>query len=114
MRSLRDRIERELREHICPLCREATSGQGCCRGQADEACTLMDRLDEIMEVISSIRDYSIDPYQERIRRIICSDCDEGPDGTCEQRDQGSCALDAHFPRIVAIIEKELAADSGVA
>ena len=112
MGTLRDRIERRLRAEVCPLCRKGRSDGGC-EQSADFPCPLMGRLDEVTEVISGIRDYSLEPYQERLREVVCSSCPSGKSGTCARRDEGDCALDAHFPKIVAVIESELAADPGL-
>jgi hypothetical protein len=113
MSSLRERIERRLREEVCPQCRQEHPLNGCGRA-TDDGCALMDRLDAVIEVISGLRDYSLAPYQDRIRAAICGDCRQDETGACSRRESRECALDAYFARIVAVIEKELAADPGLA
>ena len=113
MSDLRERIQRELRNEVCSICVQDREGEGCV-GLADDTCLLMARLDEIMEVISGVRDYSLEPYRDRIRQVICASCEGAAGGSCDDRQRSACALDAYFPRIVAVIERELFADRGVA
>lgn len=113
MGNVRDRIRQQIREQICTICREGHSGGGCGHS-ADDPCVLIVSVDEIMEVISGISDYSLEPYHDRIREVVCSTCKQDETGHCATRDEGRCALDNHFPKVVAIIEKELAADPGLA
>jgi hypothetical protein len=65
----------------------------------------------VIEVISGIRDYSLEPYQDKIRQIICSTCQQDEQGRCAAREANRCALDNDFPRIVAILEQEFKKDS---
>lgn len=113
MTTLRDRIEKRLREEVCTTCQQDRPDSGCDEA-GDRNCALMARMDEVIEVIGSVRDYSLMPYQDRLRQVICTDCADEHDGTCSRRDSRECALDAYFPTIVAVIEKELAADPGIA
>ena len=111
MKTLRHRIEKRLRTEICSLCRRARPDQKC--DEKVDFCPLLDRLDELIEIVSGIRDYSLDPYQEKVREIICSACRQDTGGNCTHRDQHECALEEYFPQIVAILEEEFKADAAV-
>jgi hypothetical protein len=110
MAELRDRIERRIRDEICPTCRQAREG---CHHREDDPCPLIGQLDQIIEVISSTRDYSLEPYQARIREIVCTACRQDESGDCVLRDEQQCALDTYFPRIVSLMEQEFAKDPGL-
>ncbi|MHC4676239.1 MAG: hypothetical protein ACYTBZ_27420, partial [Planctomycetota bacterium] len=102
------RIEKRLREEICPACTNTPSDQKC--DEQVDICPLMHRLDELIEIVSSLKDYSLQPYQEKVREIICSACQQDLSGKCNLRDQNQCALEEYLPNIVAILEQEFKAD----
>lgn len=111
MTTLRERIEHRIRDEICPLCRQDSRSSHCEAG--DEPCPLIDHLDQVMEIISGIRDYSLEPYRDKLRQVVCAACASGQGDVCARRERRDCALDAYFPKIVAIIESELEADAGL-
>lgn len=54
------------------------------------------------------RSDQIQPYIDAIHEHVCSVClDQRLDGTCPQRDEKTCALDAHMPLIIEAIEEAL-------
>jgi len=111
MSELRERIEARLRERLAALCE---GGAGEAKGDlAQQADPLFRHLDELIRVVEQIKDYSIEPYREMVKKVVCSDCYMDPEGSCPYRSSVGCALDAYFPIIVAIIEKELEADPGL-
>src|SRR5262245_28567055 len=104
METLRERIERELRSQICRNCYGWGRDAACAAGSD---CPLFENLDEVIEVVRSIRDVSVGPYHERLRAVVCSHCRLDSTGHCRRSNQLNCALDVYFPQIVAIIENEL-------
>lgn len=70
-------------------------------------------LDAIIDVISGIRDFSTEPYLDRIRAVVCVECTSRPDASCALREAEKCGLDAYFPVIVGIIEREFKTDVDV-
>jgi len=111
MDTLRQRIERRLREEICDPCREDRGLDSCAEG--DDFCPLMDRLDDLVAVVSGIKDYSLEPYRDKVGEIICSTCRADEDGSCRHRQSHDCALEEYFPKIVAILEEELKSDPAI-
>ncbi len=109
MPTLRKRIEQRLLDEICTQYPWDEPG-----GKVPMECRpLMNRLDEIIEVISGIRDYSIEPYMDRVRQVVCANCMQDEEGYCAHRSQNKCALDKHFAKIVAILEEEFRKDPAV-
>jgi hypothetical protein len=111
MDTLRNRIEKRLRKEICTECRKIHLGQKC--DEQDDFCPLLDQLDELIEIVSNIKDYSLEPYQEKVREIICSACRQDADGKCTHRDQQECPLEEYFQKIVAVLEEEFKADPAI-
>ena len=104
MDTTHERIQRELRAQICRNC-YGWGRDGKCA--ADSDCPLFQNLDQVIEIVGSIRDFSIQPYQDRLRAVICTHCHLDAAGHCRRSDRLSCALDVYFPQVVAIIENEL-------
>lgn len=115
MTQVHENIRSRLREEICARCRDEHPDALCDPGH-DDQCPLMRELPRVIEIVSGIRDYSLEPYQEKVREIVCASCREaggqGYEG-CGHRQAHTCALDNYFPRIVAIIEEELKKDPGL-
>ena len=107
MVDVRGKIEEELRRRVCPKC-VLVARDGSCA--APFTCQLFASLDEVIEIISGVRDYSMEPYQERLRKLLCSHCVMDSRGHCARSEHLSCALDLYYPLIVEIIEKELYAE----
>jgi len=107
MNALQDRIENRLREQIGAAERAMGSGDRL------ELDPLFSRLADVIEVVEGIRDYSVEPYRDRVREIVCSSCRQDPDGRCSTRDSQTCGLDKHFDLIVAVVEEELKHDPGL-
>lgn len=105
-------IRSRLREEICGQCRKEHPDNHC-DPENEGQCPLMREIDKVIAIVAGMRDYSIEPYQEKVRRIVCDSCQAaGGHGYagCTHRDARDCALDDYFPRIVAIIESELKND----
>ena len=108
MKALRERIETQLRERIDAAERAAGSG----RGKLDLG-PLFSRLDDVIRVVEGVRDFSVEPYRERVREIVCLTCRQDVDGKCTTRDAELCGLDKHFDTIIAVVEQELKNDPGL-
>jgi hypothetical protein len=109
MTSLYQRIESRLHERIGQLRRE--SGRDLPEDLFDP---LFNHLTAVIEIVASIKDYSTEPYLEKLRSVVCVDC--GADrstGDCVRRDAGMCGLNDYFPLIVGTIEQELKSDPGL-
>lgn len=107
MSALKNRIERRLRDRI-----EAVERASGGNGRLDLG-PLFARLEELIEVVEGIRDYSVEPYMEKVREVICATCREDASGRCATRDSQECGLDRHFDLIVAVVEAELKHDPGL-
>jgi hypothetical protein len=106
MTQLRERIENRLRDQICSVC-FAKQADGTCGLPADFHCPLFQHLDEAIEVVAIIKDDKIDPYLDRLRQLVCSQCRMDAAGHCSPRDHLDCPLDMYFLLVVEIIDEEL-------
>jgi len=106
--SLYQRIESRLHERIDQLKRE--SGRDLPEDLFDP---LFHHLTEVIEIVASIKDYSTEPYLEKLRSVVCVDCNADRSGDCVRRDAGMCGLNDYFPLIVGTIEQELKSDPGL-
>ena len=105
MDEVRGRIERELRRRVCADCMSTARDKSFA---APFSCPLFASLDEVIDIISSVRDYSIEPYQERLRKLLGSfDSHLNASDPGARSDGCDCAIGLHCPDIVEIIEKEL-------
>lgn len=107
MSSLKHRIETRLRERIEAAERAEPTG-----GKLDLG-PLFARLDDVIAVVEGIRDFSVEPYMDRVREVVCATCRQDDTGRCVTRDAQRCGLDRHFDLIVAVVEQELKHDPGL-
>ncbi len=108
MSSLKHRIETRLRERI----EAAEKSSPNPSGKLDLG-PLFAKLDELIEVIEGVQDFSIEPYMDRVRQVVCAACRQDETGRCATRDNARCGLDQHFDLIVAVVEHELRRDPGL-
>ena len=89
------------------------------RQETDEALPddmfdpVFDNLEELIEIVSSVQDFSTEPYMDKVRKVVCVECIATADGTCVKRDARTCGLDVYFPTIVATIENVLRTETGL-
>lgn len=110
MQPLHDRVQNRIRETICKACIYERADGGCSLSGQRE-CPILGRLPKIIDIIRTTHDSDIGPYVERLREVICKDCEmQDPAGTCALREHAECALDDYFVLIVDLVEQELAAE----
>ena len=89
---------------ICTKCVDGNS-KGECLIDASEECMLKTHFSAVLASVNSVYSPSIEPYEEVLRKNVCSNCSsQPPDGRCRRRDDLSCSLDRYFPLIVEVIE----------
>ncbi len=103
-----------LRGRVCVKCVDG-DGRGQCRIARGTACTIKEHFDKVLVAVNSVFSPSIEPYEEQLRRSVCSTCShQDSAGVCSLRDAVECALDRYFPLIVEVIEDtQLRTQSGV-
>src|SRR5262245_60935244 len=98
-------LESIVRNRICSVCTDRTAG-GECGLEQPSRCALFQLFPQVAKAIQSVKSDDIQQYIEAIRRNVCSVClDQDPDGSCEQRQQVRCALDAYLLLVVEAIEE---------
>jgi hypothetical protein len=108
MSTLYQRVEQRLHRRIEKLRQESSRDL-----PEDLFNPLFLHLAEVIRIVASIKDYSTEPYLERLRSVVCVDCSENPQGECVRRGAGMCGLNDYFPMIVGTIETEMKADPGL-
>jgi hypothetical protein len=103
-RSLNE-VETILRTRICGVCSDRKM-DGSCGLEQPADCALFRLLPQAAEAIRSTHSDDIRDYVRAIREKVCSICVEpAADGSCEQRNQVRCALDAYLLLVVDAIEE---------
>ncbi|MEO8593026.1 MAG: hypothetical protein ABI759_06880 [Candidatus Solibacter sp.] len=100
-----DELEAIVRHRICGVCTERTV-EGECGREEPSSCSLFRLFPEVAQAIESVSSNDIRRYIDAIRGKVCTVCtDQAPDGTCQERQQVTCSLDAYLPLIVDAIEE---------
>lgn len=93
-----------VQHKICVKCLDG-DGVGGCRIGKGEMCALEAYFPTVISVINSVYSHSIIPYEEELRRRVCSVCrNQSGEGLCHVREQVECSLDRYFPLLVEVIE----------
>jgi hypothetical protein len=98
-------LETIVRDKICRVCSDRTV-DGTCGLEQPSACALFRLFPQVAKAIQSVQSDEINDYIQAIRADVCTVCNEqSADGSCEQRHQVQCALDAYLLLIVDVIEE---------
>ena len=100
------RVERRLRDQICPNCARFTR-QRTCSLPPNRHCAVFTNLAEIAAIVERTHSESISPYVDEVRDRICRTCLEDDHGCCPMRNAVDCALDCYLPMVVEEIELEM-------
>ena len=102
-----EELEAILQNRICSLCNTRTLEGACGAGEPGH-CPLLTLFPLVAQAVAATESDDLQPYIDAIHENVCSVCiDQRLDGSCPQRDGKRCALDAHMPRIVEVIEEAL-------
>ena len=100
-----EQLEAVVRERICSVCSDRTV-EGECGREEPSSCALFRLFPEVAQAVTATQSDDIRDYIAAIRHRVCSVCrDELADGSCENRDQVQCALDAYLMLVVDAIEE---------
>jgi hypothetical protein len=98
-------LEQIVRSRICGVCSDRTVSGECGR-QEPADCALFRLFPQVAQAIQSTHSDDIRDYVAAIRKSVCSLCgEEMIDGSCDQRAQVRCALDAYLMLVVDAIEE---------
>jgi hypothetical protein len=107
MKPTLEELEAIIRNRICSLCNTRTLEGACGAGEPGH-CSLLTLFPLVAQAVAATESDNLQPYLDAIHENVCSVCiDQRLDGSCPQRDGKRCALDAHMPRIVEVIEEAL-------
>ena len=100
-----EELQAIVRDRICRVCSDRRTDATCGLDEPDR-CALFGLFPLVAQAIAATSSDKIEDYIQAIRENVCSVClEQRLDGTCEQRDQVRCALDAYMVLVVEIIEE---------
>lgn len=73
MPSLGERVSRRMEEQRCPVCILGVVG-GECDVPDSRGCAIWRDVEGAVGVVRGIRSDKMDPYLDRLREVICSEC----------------------------------------
>ncbi len=107
MPSRMEDLQATVRARICALCSTRTA-EGACGAEQPESCSLQTLFPLIAEAVMATQSDNLQSYVDAIHENVCSVCiDQRLDGSCPQREEKCCALDAYMPQIVEAIEEAI-------
>jgi hypothetical protein len=102
-----EELEAIIRKRICSLCNERTV-EGACGAGEPEHCSLLTLFPLVAQAVIATEGEDDQAYVDAIHEHVCSVCiDQRLDGTCPQREEKRCALDAYMPQVIEAIEEAL-------
>jgi hypothetical protein len=104
MKPTLDGYQRTIMERICGVCVDRNA-DGSCGLDPRLACQVEQHLPELLKLVSGVTSDRIGDYVERVRRNVCTICDQGNADACEVRSQVDCALDRYLVLVVEAIEE---------
>jgi hypothetical protein len=94
-----------VRDQVCAVCLDAHD-DGSCGLARGVGCALEQRMPEIVDALLGVDSTRMDEYYAAVERNVCATCnDRGPDGHCERRAGGRCALYAYLPLVVDALDE---------
>ena len=98
-------VELVLRDRICGVCTDR-AWDGSCGLEEPSDCALFRLLPQVAAAVIATNSDDIQDYIRAIRDRVCSECrEEAADGSCPQRQEVRCALDAYLLPVVDAIEE---------
>ena len=104
MRPTIDGYQRTIMERICSVCVDRNA-DGTCGIDPRLECQVEQHLPALLKVVSGVTSDRIGDYVERVRRNVCTICDQGNADACEVRSQADCTLDRYLVLVVEAIEE---------
>lgn len=103
-RSLEE-LETLIRATVCRVCTDRNN-DGSCGLEDPGSCALFRLFPQVARAVQTTHSDDICDYIKAIREQVCSICEQqASDGSCETRNNVSCALDAYLLLIVDAIEE---------
>jgi hypothetical protein len=100
------RLERRLEEAVCRVCVHRTADGGCTLTERHE-CPIFEWAKQLADVVQRTGSDRLADYMKEIQDVICPECMQEEDGSCEDRDHLNCPLDLYLGIVVDVLEDEL-------
>ena len=99
-------LKQELRSRVCSTCING-NGDGTCDVDLRHDCALFESIPRIADAVSQMRNSSVGDYTAVLQEIVCGQCfHQHLDGSCELRDQNTCALFRYLKTVAATIRHQ--------
>lgn len=103
-RSLEE-LEKIIRDQVCHVCSDRKVDNSCGLEEPGR-CALFRMFPQVARAVASTHSDDIRDYIQAIRDQVCTVCEQqAADGSCESRENVTCALDAYLLLIVDAIEE---------
>ncbi len=100
-----EELEKIVRDRICSICTDRTV-EGECGREDPDSCALFRMFPQVALAIQTTNSDDIRDYVEALRKHVCARCESQlEDGSCDQRRQVRCSLDAYLIPVVDAIEE---------
>lgn len=102
--------QRAIRSRICVQCWQRPAGSESLPPtqprSCEPACPIFENLPSLHRIARAIKDDSIAPYEQAMRRMICEQCEASPDSGefCGDRTTRSCPLSRYAGEVVDVLE----------
>jgi len=106
MKAFSQRLAKRCEEEICHVCVHRTAQGGCTLSERHE-CPIFEWAEQLTEVVSNMNSDRLAKYMKKIQDVICPECMQMDDGSCEDRDHWNCPLDLYLGIVVDVLEDEL-------
>lgn len=105
-KSFAERLAQRFEEEICRVCVHRTADGGCTLTER-RACPVFEWAEQLAGVVGATESDRLADYMQEIQIIICPECAQEEDGTCEDREHLNCPLDLYLGLVVQVLEEEL-------
>ncbi|MGD0012839.1 MAG: hypothetical protein ABSD56_00210 [Bryobacteraceae bacterium] len=100
-------LEAIIRERVCASCDKRAAEASCGAGLPGR-CPPFELFPLVAQAILATEGNDIQAYVEAIRENVCTVCiDHRLDGTCPEREQARCLLEAYMPQVIEAIQAAL-------
>lgn len=92
-----------IRSRVCAVCLDSRDDKSC--SLTGRVCAIEQHLPRLVAALSSITSHRMDEYEAAIRADVCSSCaNQDAQGSCAQRNNADCALQAYLPLVLDAVE----------
>jgi len=96
--------EKAVLDRICAVCIDRRD-DGTCGLDPKLVCAVREHLPTLLSMLRGVSFDDIGSYVERVRRNICTICEQGGAEECDVRERVDCTLDRYLHLVIEAIEE---------